>query len=266
MSNASQSPRRVAVVGGGPAGLEAARVAASRGHDVDLYEASDHLGGVLWPAATPEFKSELRKMITWWERQLAELPVRIHLGTTITASSPELDGVDDVIVATGAAPVVPASIPGIERAVEVVDAHLDRSRVGHRVIVAGGGLSGVDLALELAEDGHAVTVVEMADEIAADLLIINKITLLRRLEAAGVRVLTGHAVTRVTDTGLVAEGPDGPVELEADTVVAAFGVRADRGLAEALEGRTKVHAVGDCVHPAKVAEAVNAGFEAAFAL
>ena len=260
------TPRRVAVVGGGPAGLEAARVAASRGHDVDLYEASDHLGGVLWPAATPEFKSELRKMITWWERQLAELPVRIHLGTTITASSPELDGVDDVIVATGAAPVVPASIPGIERAVEVVDAHLDRSRVGHRVIVAGGGLSGVDLALELAEDGHAVTVVEMADEIAADLLIINKITLLRRLEAAGVRVLTGHAVTRVTDTGLVAEGPDGPVELEADTVVAAFGVRADRGLAEALEGRTKVHAVGDCVHPAKVAEAVNAGFEAAFAL
>jgi len=259
------APRRVAVVGGGPAGLEAARVAALRGHDVDLYESADHLGGVLWPAATPDFKAQLRAMIGWWERQLAALPVRVHLGTTITAGSPELDDVDDVIVATGAVAVVPP-VPGIGLALDVVDAHLYRDRVGHRVAVAGGGLSGVDLALELAQDGHDVTVLELSDEIAPDLLIINKITLLQRLAAAGVRVLTGHTVVEVTGTGLIAEGPDGRVEIDADTVVSAFGVRAARGLVDALEGSAKVHAIGDCVHPAKVAEAVNAGFEAAFAL
>src|SRR5690606_1957582 len=78
------TPKRVAVVGAGPAGLEAARVAALRGHRVDVYDRADHIGGVLWPAATPEFKKELRAMIGWWERQIADLPVTVHLGTEVT--------------------------------------------------------------------------------------------------------------------------------------------------------------------------------------
>jgi 2-enoate reductase len=256
------TPKRVVVVGGGPAGLEAARVAGLRGHTVDLYEREDHLGGVLWPAATPDFKRELRGMVGWWERQLAGQPVTVHLGVSIGADSPELADAEAIIVATGSVPLVPAGIPGIGGAnvLGVLEAHQSAS-VGHRVVVAGGGLSGADFALELAQEGHEVTIVEMLDGIARDLFRINRISLLRQLAQAGVTVLTEHRVVSVDEGGLAAVGPEGDeIHIAADTIVTAFGVRPAGQLAAALAGRAGVRAVGDCVSPAKVGDAVNAGF------
>lgn len=262
----SESPRRVAIVGAGPAGLEAARVAALRGHTVDVYERGEQLGGVLWPAATPEFKRELRSMIFWWERQLADLPVTVHTGTEIGAESSELEDADVIIVATGSTPLHPP-IPGLDgpNVVDVIDAHLG-AELGHRIVVCGGGLSGADFALEMAGAGHDVTIIEMADAIAGDLLMINRITLLRDLANADVTLLTGHTVTEVDAAGVKIAGPDGVGHVAADTVVSAFGVRPARALATALADRPNVVAVGDCVTPAKVGDAINAGFEAAFAL
>ncbi|WP_084075133.1 FAD-dependent oxidoreductase [Demequina sp. NBRC 110052] len=261
----TDSPQRVVVVGAGPAGLEAARVAALRGHTVDVYDRADQLGGVLWPAATPEFKKELRSMIFWWERQLADLPVTVHLGTEIAADSPELEDADAIILAVGTTPVAPP-IPGLDgdNVVEVIDAHLG-AELGHRIVVCGGGLSGADFALEMQEKGHDVTVVEMADGIAPDLLMINRITLLRDLAEQGVTLLTGHRVVEVNEAGVKVDGPDGPVQIAADTVVSAFGVRPATSLVDALADRGAI-AIGDCVQPAKVGDAINAGFEAAFAL
>lgn len=233
---------------------------------MDVYDRADHLGGVLWPAATPEFKKELRSMIGWWERQIARLPITVHLGTHISAGSPELEGVDEIIVATGSTPIRPA-IPGIDgdNVMEVIEAHLGaRGPVGHRVVVAGGGLSGADLALELAEAGHEVTIVEMAPELAADMLALNKIPLVRGLLEHGVQILTGHTVTAIDDSGVTVEGPGGERHLDADTVVTAFGVRPAAALGDALGDRAT--AVGDCVQPAKVGEAINAGYLAALTL
>lgn len=260
------APKRVLVVGAGPAGLEAARVAASRGHQVEVCEKSDRLGGVLWPAATPEFKKELRSLIFWWERELAALGVEIHFNHEVGSDDPALADADAVIVATGSTPLAPA-IPGLDgpSVVDVIDAH-HSTELGHRLVVCGGGLSGADFALEMAEKGHEVTIVEMADQVAQDLLMINRISLLRDLAESGVTVLTGHTVTSVDGNGVTVDGPEGGVTLAADTVVSAFGVSPASGLADSLAGHPNVVAVGDCVTPAKVGDAINAGFEAAFSL
>lgn len=276
----TDSPRKIAIVGAGPAGLEAARVAGLRGHTVDVYDKEDRIGGVLFPAATPDFKRELRKMIDWWDGELALLPnVSIHLGTEITADSAELDDADEVIVAAGSLPVHPP-IRGIDSPIvmEVIDAHTGERRPGKRVIICGGGLSGADLGLELAQDGHEVTIVEMLDEIARDMLFLNRVSLLRSLAEHNVQILTSHKVVEITDTGVVVEGPDGEKSLAADTVVAAFGVRPAQALTEELTNvsagapfaaRTperRVHPVGDCVAPRKVGDAINDAYELAFSI
>lgn len=275
----AEVPKRIAIVGAGPAGLEAARVAGLRGHTVDVYDKESQIGGVLLPAATPDFKRELSRMVDWWDRELVELPnVTIHLDVEISSDSPELEDADEIIVATGSHPLRPL-LPGMDKpiVVDVIDAHLDRE-LGKRVIVCGGGLSGADLALELAQDGHEVTVVEMLDEIARDMLFLNRISLLRSMAEHGVQILTSHQVKEITDSGVIVEGPDGEKTLEADTVVAAFGVRPAQELAEELsEPRTGapfaarrptrgVHPVGDCVAPRKVGDAINDAYELAFNL
>ncbi len=265
----ADAARHIVIVGAGPAGLEAARVAGLRGHTVDVYDKSADLGGVLWPAATPDFKTELRSMVTWWEGQLKDLPVTIHLDHEITADSAELKAADEVIVAVGSLQLRPASIPGIDRddVVDVLQFH-QGATVGKRVVIAGGGLSGADAALELARDGHDVTIVEMADDIAHDMLIVNKITLLRHLEEAGVHLRTNHAVKSIDDDGVLTDGPDGEVRIPADTTVVAFGSLPATKLSTALKDRglKNVHVVGDCVEPAKVGEAVNNAYELAITL
>ncbi|NLT28918.1 MAG: FAD-dependent oxidoreductase [Propionibacterium sp.] len=260
-------PKNVVIVGAGPAGLEAARVAGRRGHRVRVYEATDRIGGVLFPAATPDFKRELRKMIDWWQRELDELPnVEVTLNHRIEADAPDLREAEAILVATGSQPLLPAGIPGIEHAIDVLYAHTGAT-VGQRVVVCGGGLSGADYALEIAEEGHEVTIVEMADEIARDMFSINKVSLLRSLAEAGVTVLTNTTVTEIKPDGVTATGPDGELTLPADTVVAAFGVLPETDLIGALADLgDKATAMGDCVDPRKVGDAINEGYEAAFAL
>ena len=261
--------KRVVVVGGGPAGLEAARVAALRGHSVHLYERSEHLGGLLRRAAEPDFKAEARAAVDWWAGALRSLGVTVHLDREVNLGSSVLRGADEVVLATGGQPVHPRGVSGLDRP-WVVDVHsmdVDADVPGPRVVGAGGGSSGADAALHLATKGFDVTVLEAGDDIGADIFEVNRNALLRCLVEAGVGVLTGWRVLAIEDHGVLAQGPDGPVHLPADTVVTAFGTRPDMALSgAAYREDPRVHVVGDCVEPGDVGDAVHSGFEAAVGL
>jgi len=263
------NPKKVVVVGGGPAGLEAARVAALKGHSVTLYEKGSALGGQLIAASVPSFKSRLTALIEYFKVQLDKLGVQVKLSTEICGSSIELEGADRIIVAVGAGPLIPP-IPGVDNhnVLEVMDAHLgDQSRIGQKVIVAGGGPSGCDCAIELAMEGKDVAIVEKLDTIYPTATVDNKMGVQRLITELGIKTYTGHKVLEFTDNGLCTESAGGVKELGADTVILALGTRPNVGLVkEILDAHIDAIQIGDCVSIGQIGEAVRSGFFAGWGI
>lgn len=260
----AERPKSVLVVGGGIAGMEAARVAALRGHKVALYEKGDRLGGHLIPGSVPEFKRDVALLRDYYTTQLKKLGVKIELGKEVTPRLVEEMKPEVVIMATGSTAIVP-DIPGIEKGIVVtaIDLLLGQKKAGERVIVAGGGLVGCETALYLAQQGKRVTIVEMLEEIIPDVFEANKQHLLKLLAENYVSVLTNARLGRVTDEGAIVVNKRRryEAELKADTVVLALGLKPERGLIEALQGKVpELHVIGDCEEPRKIMDAVWSAF------
>jgi 2,4-dienoyl-CoA reductase-like NADH-dependent reductase (Old Yellow Enzyme family)/thioredoxin reductase len=257
--------RRVLVIGGGPAGMEAAKTAKERGHEVILCEELDSLGGQLPAAAAAPYRPGWRELHEYLEEEMSRLEIDIRLNTRVTPETVRGLGADVAIVATGASPIR-LKIPGAEGGNVVVARDLleGKATARGRVVVAGGGCAGAQTAEYLATRGHPVTIVEMLGAIAVDAPRAERELLLQRLEKLGVQVRIATKIMRIDDGQVYVECTGGEDTMPADTVVVCLGSTPDNELAEKLRGVVaQVIVVGDAVKPRKVTDAVLEGALAA---
>lgn len=257
--------KRVMVVGGGPGGMEAARVAALRGNEVTLYEKASQLGGALHVAAAPPNKEKLLWVLDYLKTQIEKLGVKVELDTPVTPALVEKVKPDAIILAVGAEPIVP-NIPSVDRSnvVTALDVQNGKSEIpGKHVAVIGGSMAGCETADYLATKGKTVTIVKMRPgEGADDMQPHNRVALLERLRAARIPVLSNKEVIKITDEGvLIRDRATGKNDMvKADWIVLALGARPLRDLAEALEGKgVDIYLIGDCREPGIIKEAVYEG-------
>ena len=231
--------KKIAVIGGGIGGMEAAIVCAKRGHEVTLYEKSDKLGGVFIAAAAPSYKEKDRDLIAWYIREMAKQPIAVKFNTEIKDVK-ALDA-DEVIVATGAvAKRIP--IPGVERSIEAVDFLLGNKTVGDKVVIIGGGLTGCEIAYELYLQGKQPTIVEMQDDLITTkgICLANTSYLRDFFKTNKVPVLLETGVAAITESGVTVKHKDGTTEdIAADSVILSVGYNP------APVATKGVHVIGD---------------------
>ena len=257
--------KKVTVIGGGPAGMQAAIVAAERGHKVTLYEKSDALGGILKITDNDPIKYLLKKYKEYLIRQVAKHAIDVRLSLNISPEMAEADAPDVVIVASGSNHIIP-DIPGVKgkNVITAIEAHKPDARLGKRVVIVGGNLGGCDTALYLQHLGKDVTVVEMTDKLCADANNIIKMSMEARLNS-GIRCFTNAKCTGISEDGVRITLKNGKTEnIAADSVILAVGMRSTADTVESmLNCAVDVIPVGDCVRPGTVLEASRTAYYAA---
>ena len=246
----TQNPKKVMVVGGGPGGLNVAWVAAKRGHTVHVYEKRGSLGGQLLPGSTPGHKKELLSLIKFQKKQIEKFGVTCHLNHEVKIEDIRAMNPDVVILATGSQPLIPR-VEGIDRDIVLTyeDVLNEASPIFKKAVVIGGGATGLELALHLAEYGCAISVVEMMDKIGTGLESMTRKILLRKLKEAQVKIMSETRLIRVEANGVVVARSDGTEQtLEAEKVILAAGNRPLNDLYKKVKTLGyETYQIGDCL-------------------
>lgn len=283
----TKDPKKIAVVGGGAAGMQATLTAIECGHKPVLFEKSDHLGGELIAAGADAFKCDIQSLNKWFKNELSNKNADVRLNTEFTADTYKEGDFDLVVMATGASPVKPGSIIGIEKGLTAVDVLEFEKPVGDTVIVVGGGMVGCETAIDIAKKGKKVCIVEALPEILSAEFVPQqpKMMLKDMIAEYGIDLYTNYKLVEIKDDGVVVEvarklftlNKDVTVntsmvqgeqmELKADSVVISLGMRSNPNITDELKALgAEVVEVGSARKPGFILTAVQGGFEAVYNL
>jgi 2,4-dienoyl-CoA reductase-like NADH-dependent reductase (Old Yellow Enzyme family)/thioredoxin reductase len=261
-SNVEKS-KKILVIGGGPAGMEAARILTLRGHQVTLWEKNDKLGGNLITASLAPHKEETNCLTNYLAYQMKKLKVNIQLNKEATLDSISKENADEIIVATGAKAIIP-DIPGIDskNVVMALDVLKGTASTGNNVVIVGGGMIGCETAESLISKGKEVSIIEMLPKIARDVGPATRWSVTMRIARWGIKQYTSSKVIRILNDGVEIEREGNSEIVEADTVVIAAGMEPVNSLFNELKEKvSNVHAIGDCSQARRMLNAIHEGYE-----
>ncbi|MFC1860793.1 FAD-dependent oxidoreductase [Chloroflexota bacterium] len=259
----AKAPKKVIIVGGGIAGMEAARIACERGHEVILYEKNTEPGGHLIEASVPDYKMDVKTLLNWYKNRISRARIECKFGIEATAESIKENKPDTVIIATGSIPIIPDT-PGINKpiAVNAIDLLRGKKEAGKDVVVVGGGMIGCETALWLAQQGKRVHIVEMLPEIGTDVFFASKLMLLNLLAINKVEAIANASILEIGDKDtIIIDKCFLKRTISCDTVVLATGLRSNRELYDSLRKEIpKIYLIGDGKEPRRILNAIWDGY------